>query len=94
MVDLRITVALPGAVFSSPSSGSSAVQFGQVARAHTIYVDDARRLGNTDPRTYYAYYKWNGPNVAIPVWDHKIGIGGGEVCQLPNQAGVPLRPGG
>ena len=94
MVDLHFTIDLPGAVFSSASSSSTAVQFGQVSGANTIWVDDSQRLDNTKSRTYYVYLKWNGPGVVQSFWDHKMGIDGGEVCGLPNQSGFPIRPSG
>jgi hypothetical protein len=93
MVRLRFDIHLAGAMFTSASSSSS-VQYGQVSGAHTIWVDDALELHNTKSRTYYVYYKWVGPNVAIPVWPHKVGLGGGEVCLLPNMAPVQVQTSG
>jgi len=91
MVDLRFDIYLSGAVFTSASSSSTSVQFGQVSGAHTIYVDDPQRLDNTTSRTYYVYYKWNGPNVLISAVPHKVGLGGGEVCLLPNMLWVQVQ---
>jgi hypothetical protein len=91
MIDLRVSIFLSGAVFTSASSNSSSVTYGQVSGAHTIFVDDpVQRLNNTASRTYYVYYKWNGPKVAIPIWPHKVDINGGEVCLLPNMAPVQV----
>lgn len=93
MVDLHLTIDLPGAVFTTATASGSTVQFGRVSGANTIWVDDFQRLNNTKSRTYYAYFTWNGPNGApAPLLHPKMGIGGGEVCLLPNQDGVPVPP--
>jgi len=76
-----------GTSFTSVSSGAAP----QVSiSGNTVAVDDPPPLYNQQSRTYYVYFKWNGPNVAVPAFPHNVNIRAGEVCTLPNMSPFPL----
>ena len=87
LVDLRFVMTTPGATFSSVSGGAAP----QVSiSTNKVEIDDPPPLYNQQSRTYYVYFKWTGPNVAVPAWPHSINIRAGEVCTLPNMSPFPL----
>jgi hypothetical protein len=52
---------------------------------------DRQPLDSTESRSYFVYFKWNGPTIATAIINHNVSVGGSEVCALPNMAMVPVR---
>lgn len=53
---------------------------------------DEAGLEPTRSKTFYQYFKWNGPPMPTPMTAFKVTFTGGEVNLLPRQSG-DLRPG-
>jgi hypothetical protein len=54
---------------------------------------DQAGLGPTQSKTYYQYFKWNGPTMATPTIEFSVNVTGSEVIALPN-LNNPVRIGG
>lgn len=86
LTDLSFEIGIP-ATFYTNSSYSTVFTTGRYA----LQPVDRQPLASTDSRTYFVYFKWNGPNIATSIMNHNVSVGGSEVCALPNMAMVPVR---
>jgi len=86
LTDLRFEIGIP-ATFYMNSSYSTVFTTGRYA----LEPVDRQPLPSTESRTYYVYFKWNGPAIATAIATINVSVGGSEVCALPNMAMVPVR---
>ncbi|HVH28048.1 MAG TPA: hypothetical protein VM818_14865 [Vicinamibacterales bacterium] len=86
LTDLRFEIGIP-ATFYTNSSYSTVFTTGRYA----LEPVDRQPLPSTESRTYYVYFKWNGPAIATAIATINVSVGGSEVCALPNMPMVPVR---